>query len=196
MTALYALNNRYATSTSNQIDELIYAEFSISVTPTSRSIYTGEATTYTVTVTPGAGFNTSVALSCSTIPNASSCSFNPSSVSSSNWTSTWTIQTSAPAQSSAVNHQPRLPWQIPAGSVAMAGIVLIFMPKRFRRRGLFLAILSVIALNTMIGCSSPRSLVGGTTPGTYTVTVTGTADESGFIVSHSATTTLTVKSLF
>lgn len=198
ITAVYARMAPYDTSTSNTVNEIIWADFSISVTPPSNSVYTGEKATYTVTITPGAGFTFDTPLSCSNLPDFSSCSFTPNPVPNSKGTSTWVIQTSAPSQSAAANRSPRLPWQLPAGSVGLAAIALFVLPKRFRRRGAFLATLVVLTFNMMLGCSSPRRLTGGTTPGTYTVTVTAAVDESGtgYIVSHSATANLTVKSLF
>jgi uncharacterized protein len=195
ISAVYARTPPYETSTSNTVNELIWADFSISAAPPSGSVYTGEKANYTVTATPGPGFTFAVPLSCTALPNNSSCSFNPASIAGGNGSSVWTVQTSAPSQTAASNHTPRFPWQLP-GTIALAGVVLFVTPKRLRRRGTFLAIVAVLALNTMFGCGSPRTLTGGTPPGTYTVTVTANVDESGYIVSHSANVTLTVKSLF
>ena len=66
-------------------------DFSLTVSPTSRSINAGGTTSYTVTITDLNGFNGSVALSVAGLPNRSSGSFNPSSATTS---SVLTISTS------------------------------------------------------------------------------------------------------
>jgi uncharacterized repeat protein (TIGR01451 family) len=66
-------------------------EFTIAATPTSRSVVQGSSTTYTVTVTPTAGFAGSVAFSVSGLPTGASGSFSPLS---STTTSTLTVTTS------------------------------------------------------------------------------------------------------
>ena len=74
--------------------EAIPADFSISVSPTSRSIRRGQSTTYTVTVTPNSSFSGSVDLTATGGPAGTTRSFNPTSTSSS---STLTVTTSASA---------------------------------------------------------------------------------------------------
>jgi hypothetical protein len=59
-----------------------------------------------------------------------------------------------------------------------------------------LALLSFAAAGEIIGCGSSGTLVGGTPPATYTITVTGDAIGSYAPVAEAATTTITVKSLF
>ena len=71
-------------------------DFTVSATPTSRTINKGQSTTYTVTVTPSGGFTGSVALSVSGLQSKASGSFNPSSVNitdASSKSSTLTITT-------------------------------------------------------------------------------------------------------
>jgi hypothetical protein len=68
-------------------------DFSISATPSSRTISRGSSTTYSVTVTPLNGFTGTVNLSNSGCPPASTCTFNPASVSPPA-TSTLTVSTS------------------------------------------------------------------------------------------------------
>ena len=63
MTAVYAGAVGYSPSTSNTLAEVISAaDFSISAAPGSQSVYTGEAASYAVAVTPGTGFDLPVAL--------------------------------------------------------------------------------------------------------------------------------------
>lgn len=196
ITASYPVTIPYDASGSNTAQERIYAEFDLAVSPSSGSIYTGEGSDFTLTVTPGAGFTFTVPLACGTLPNESSCVFSPSSIANGSGTAKWTIQTTAPTQTVGTSNSSSLPWQLPAGAGAAVGLALCFLPKKLRRRAFFLGSVLMAFLAIGSGCSAPRKISGGTTPGTYTVTVTASVDEAGYTVSHSANITLTVKSLF
>jgi hypothetical protein len=65
-------------------------DFSVSVTPASKTVSRGSATTYAVTITPSSGFTGSVSLSVSGLPSRSSASFSPNPTVS---TSTLTVST-------------------------------------------------------------------------------------------------------
>jgi serine protease len=69
-------------------------DFSIGVSPTSRSVVVGSSTTATVSTATTSGSAQSVALSASGLPTGASASFSPASVTSGG-SSTLTIQTSA-----------------------------------------------------------------------------------------------------
>ncbi|PYY10982.1 MAG: hypothetical protein DMG69_05060, partial [Acidobacteria bacterium] len=69
-------------------------DFSISAAPQGQTIRRGSSTTYTVTVTPLNGFTGTVNLSNSGCPPASTCTFNPASVSPPYPASTLTVSTS------------------------------------------------------------------------------------------------------
>jgi hypothetical protein len=55
-------------------------DFTLGVSPASRTIKRGKSSTYAVTVTPSGGFNETVAFSVSGCPANTSCTFSPSSV--------------------------------------------------------------------------------------------------------------------
>jgi uncharacterized repeat protein (TIGR01451 family) len=57
------------------------AEFSLSLTPVSRTVSPGGATTYTVNVTPEGGFTGNISLSITGLPNGATVDFNPASIS-------------------------------------------------------------------------------------------------------------------
>ncbi|HEV2352145.1 MAG TPA: hypothetical protein VG028_20115 [Terriglobia bacterium] len=69
-------------------------DFSISATPSSRSVVAGSGTTYTTTVTALNGFSGSVAFSASGLPSGAGASFSPGSVTGSG-SSTMTVTTSS-----------------------------------------------------------------------------------------------------
>jgi subtilase family serine protease len=65
-------------------------DFSVSVTPSSKTVSRGSATTYAITITPSGGFTGSVSLSVSGLPSRSTASFSPNPTVS---TSTLTVST-------------------------------------------------------------------------------------------------------
>jgi hypothetical protein len=67
-------------------------DFSLSATPTSRTVTGGGSTTYAVSVTPAAGYTGSVSLSSSGLPSGAAASFSPNPTTGS---STLTVTTSA-----------------------------------------------------------------------------------------------------
>ena len=69
-------------------------DFTVSATPTSRTIAAGASTTYSVTVASVNGFNGTVGLSATGLPSGASGSFSPATVAGSG-TSTLTIVTNA-----------------------------------------------------------------------------------------------------
>jgi len=68
-------------------------DFSLSATPASQAIAPGGSTSYTATVTAGAGFSGTVSFSVSGLPSGATASFNPASVTSSGST-TLSVSTS------------------------------------------------------------------------------------------------------
>jgi hypothetical protein len=78
-------------------------DFSLSATPTTLNLDAGVAGTVEVTITPSAGFNNYVALSCAGLPLFTSCSFLPSNVdvTGQNGLSTMTLNTTAPSGNTA-----------------------------------------------------------------------------------------------
>jgi hypothetical protein len=71
-------------------------DFSLSVSPSSRTVTQGSQTTYSATVTPSGGFTGNVSLSLSGLPSGASASFNPTSISSGSSTMSVTTSASTP----------------------------------------------------------------------------------------------------
>ena len=195
ITSVYAGSPLFSASTSNAVVETV-PDFSISAAPASRSLYTGEATSYTVTVMPGAGFDLPVALSCSQLPDNTTCAFNPAAIPGANGVSQLVIQTTAPHQVTASVRKDNSPWPKGTGW-ALSALALILIPVRRRSSRLWrmlpVFILAVL-LAVMNGCGAPND-TGGTPPGVYTISVDATFSGYGATLTHSAPITLTVKSL-
>jgi hypothetical protein len=85
-----------------------------------------------------------------------------------------TIDTVAPGVTPQVSSDNKAPW-LPAGGAALACVLLMGV-RATRRRGQWMLglVLLLASLSAgLLGCTNP--LEGGTTPGTYTITVTGTS---------------------
>jgi hypothetical protein len=158
------------------------------------NISPGDATTSTITVTPGATFTGSVILTAAITsgpagaqdpPTLSFGSTSPVSITdASGATALLTITTTA-ATSAALAH-PALPpaarWYI-AGATGLAFVMLIGVP--VHRRGghtrLGILVFLTIFIEGLIACGGGSGGGGsgsgnpGTTPGAYVVTVTGTS---------------------
>ena len=152
--------------------------------------------TSTITVTPSGGFTGSVSLTCAIAPTAANapatCSLNPTSVNITSGALTSTLSVSTTA-ATALNEPLKLFW--PSTGGAVLAVLFFFVPRRRRNwlamMGLFIVLVSGIA----IGCGGGGGSSGGggtsnpgTTPGTYTVTVTGTSGST----SKTTPVTLTV----
>ena len=69
-------------------------DFTLSVTPSSQSVFQGSGTSFTATVSPLKGFTGTVALSVAGLPTGATGTFNPTSISGGSGSSTLNISTS------------------------------------------------------------------------------------------------------
>jgi subtilisin family serine protease len=69
------------------------ADFTISVSPSSRTVTRGSSTTYTITISRISGFSNTVSLSISGLPSGATGTFIPSSITGSRTSSTLTVRT-------------------------------------------------------------------------------------------------------
>ena len=201
LTAQYAGDTNYAGSLSAGLSQSITApivptNFSISFNPTSVSVTRGQSASTTITVTSVGGFNQSVGLACSGLPQFATCSFSSSSVTpggtSTTATSTLTIATNVTTSSI-----DRIPTNRGGNSRTLSyALVLgigLFASLRKRRyltgttTGstaliLVLGLLAGLVAVNIIGCGgkgasnpTPTQTTSQTPTGTSTITVTGTA---------------------
>lgn len=177
--------------------------FSVSSSSAS-DVSPGSSTTTTVTVTPSGGFTGTVQLACAVTsgpsgsPNPPSCSITqPAAITgSSPATATLTINTTR-GKTTAHNDlfTPMLRF---SGGSTLVALLFLWLPARKRRWISSLCMLMLLAGAAMIatGCgggykitTSQSGITSGTTPGSYTITVSGV---SGSLVKN-ASVSVTVK---
>ncbi len=170
-------------------------DFTFTASPTSFTVTAGQPSTSTLTIAPLNGFIGTTAFGCSGLPNLSKCT--AASVPNGSGTSTLTITTTAPQTVASVHPNQGsssgqyIAWSL-GGTFGVAGMFLLGIGGRRRRRVLLvvgsLAVLALLTILPACGGSNTPQIIPGTTPGQYTVTVTGTSGS----VSHSVAVSLTV----
>jgi hypothetical protein len=168
---------------------------------TSATIAPGEAATYTLAVGSVGGFSLPVSLTCAGVPTDSTCVVTPNTATPGE-NVTVVVSTTAPSKTTPPAF-PRPPWPLPLTllmlAVVLAGIACAVRASRAAgesrwRAFLPLAAALLLAL-ALVGCSG-GTFNGfnehGTAPGTYTISVTGSAGSGSATLSHSVTLTLNV----
>jgi hypothetical protein len=161
----------------------------------SSMITSGQTATYSLLAVSGSGFMDTVSLSCTGVPQASSCTVNPTNfllgVTMLNGTSPQPVTVSVTTtayQASSVAKITAIPWYTLAAVPAM---LLSFRTRRELRRSFLLVVVSTLSLLAFsCGGGSTPPPPTGTPPGPYTLTVTGAATSTKS--AHSAQLTLIV----
>ena len=173
---------------------------SFSIKGAAISVAPGATTgnTSTISLTPSGGFTGTISLSCAITPAAASdpatCGIPTSITISGSTAQTTTLTVNTTAATSAL-YQPGKPFWPMTGGAALACILLFGIPARRRRWQSILGILILFFSITcgLVACGGSGNVGGGgnsgTTPGTYTVTVTGTSGT----ITQTGTVILTVQ---
>ncbi len=157
--------------------------------PATATVKDGSSVNFVVTVTPVGGFNSPVALTC-TEPSAltlSTCIASPASVTPNGGpiTSQVAVTTTALIVPPTRIPTPPVSWRqiVP---LVLALLLLFLLPKTPRLRARLGMVTAMILFIVLAGCSGPPK--PHTIPGTYNLTITGTAGTT----THTATVALTV----
>jgi Bacterial Ig-like domain (group 3)/FG-GAP-like repeat len=197
ISASYQGDSSFAPAASSAFNEEI-TDFSISATNASLTLNAGQTGSYTLNVTPSAGFSGSVEFACAGAPQLATCSVSPSTVRVDGTSAPATVTVTTTGSNHAAmytNRHDRMPptaiyamfilgWIVFAGAVG----------KRARLQTLSLPVLAAVCMLTACGgsASSSSGSVPGTPPGTSSLLITATADANGVSVNHTITLTLKV----
>jgi uncharacterized repeat protein (TIGR03803 family) len=204
---LYGTTYQGGTNNAGTVFELAVPTFTVAGTAVSVSPGATSGNTSTITVTPGGGFTGSVTLTAAITSSPSGAqdppplsfgSTSPVSITgTSAVTATLTISTTAPTTGAlAYPARPGVRWY--AGGTTLAfglfcGIGICVPGRRSWRTRIGSLLLLVMLAGGLLSCSSSSGNIGtgnpGTTPGAYTITVTGTSGST----TATGTVTLTVQ---
>ncbi len=208
--AVFDGNDTYARSVSQASkveSNAVLPDFALTASPTSLTVTNGSYGNVIVTATPQGGFDQNVSLSCSGLLLPTTCTFNPVLLITSGGASSSTlqIQTELPSPAMAkpldgfggrhLAYALALP-----GMLALAGLAGLRKRAFGGLRVLGIAALLLAGAMGTTACSPlysynhhPPTKNPGTIPGTYTVTISGFANNGGAVTSHTVSVVLTVK---
>jgi hypothetical protein len=182
ITATYAGDARTSAASSAPLAEAVNVPSTTGLNPFTVTIagsstaYTGRAANLMITVAPQGGSIRPVQLSCTGLPSESTCTFGTPTLPVNGGTTTLQITTMAPHSCEAAT--PSSSAAIPFAGPVLAGLILLFVPCRNRRRikGLLVILVAICGLATLMGCGNCTDL--GTRPGDYTINVVATSTAS------------------
>lgn len=166
----------------------IGTDFNMTVSPPTATVTAGKQATFTLTVSPLGGFNSTVALTCGDLPPNSTCNFSQNSVTLNGSAATPTVTISTAARSGLVRlRDPEFPapgWYVRAAmSLLVSLAILVVMTQMLRRRKnlntagcVRLAGFAGVILAAMFwsSCGFKTNAPSGTAAGNYPLALTGT----------------------
>lgn len=160
---------------------VLFADFSLTVYPTFTTVAAGDSVSGTLTITPTNGFTGAVTFSCLQLPQATTCTFSPDSVTldgTNPGTTAVTIHTTArtAAPPSSGPWSP-LPWLL--GLMVFATLAKLAQTAR-RRAPAFMALTAAILLLALFlaSCGENYYQIRGTPQGTYGIYVQGKSGDA------------------
>ncbi|HEX2918184.1 MAG TPA: Ig-like domain-containing protein [Edaphobacter sp.] len=143
------------------------------------TVAAGDTVSLPVAIKMASGMAKAVSLSCSGLPDEASCSYLPeAAVANGVGTATLRIATAAPRDcgSATPYGAPTKSAAVPMAGSALGGVLLLVAPRRRRAlKGLLVMLCVVGAISAMSGCGIGNCTDLGTRPGSYMITVTGSA---------------------
>ena len=195
ITAQYSGDTTFVGSTSSSVTVTVATaapDYQISIPSGRATVAAGQSAAYNISITPQGGFNGTISFACSGLPSASSCSFNPATLTPNGSATSTTLTIATTARTTASAGTVNVQTMAALTGIGFLGIVFLGVPTRRRLRlagMLLLAFGMVMGIASCGGSPHPTTTVSGTPPGTFSVTVTATSGTT----THSSVITLTVQ---
>jgi Bacterial Ig-like domain (group 3) len=188
LTATYAGDGSFSPSTSPVLNESV-TDFQVTLAQASQTVAAGASATYALSLTPIAGFNSDVTITCSGLPSLAECKSASATVNANPTAANVVVTTTA--TTTAMNG-------VAARSVyacALGGLLFLFGIKGRRTFIGLAAMLLIFGSVGLSGCGGGGSqkTVPGTPAGSTTFTITATAIQNGVTVTHTSNATLVVQ---
>jgi CSLREA domain-containing protein len=172
-------------------------DYTVTIPSGSATVTAGQAASFTVTITPQAGFSSAVNFSCSGLPTDATCSFLPASLTPNGAAVNTNLSIATTVHILASTSPSPMPGVLASGltGVGLLGLVMVGGTTRRKRvwQTVIMSMVVIAIVAGMAGCGGGHKLVPnpttGTPAGTYTVTVTATSGTT----SHTGTITLIVQ---
>jgi hypothetical protein len=168
-------------------------EFALSAN--AATVTKGQVASVPIAVAASNGFSSSIDFSCA-LPGAltkATCTVSPTSLAGSG-TITLLVSTTADHKPAALGGLQRPPpaWLAGGVSPALAGLVLLLIPRRRWRRPALLGMLVCAVALLGVGCADSDPTEPGTPSGTYSVSVTGKCGGDASPITHTVLVSLRV----
>jgi FtsP/CotA-like multicopper oxidase with cupredoxin domain len=189
LVAFYQGDSNYAESVSNTIPITI-SNFALSSSGTQAPV--GSAAIAAIALNVANNYTAPISLTC-TMPASlteSACFVNPNSITGTGKVSLTVNTTPAHPLSSKLGRPAG--WFVEGSGASLAGLVLLFLPRRKLRGRTFLALTLIAIVFAALGCGSASKLDPGTPKGSYTVIVAGTAGSGSTQYQSSVNVPITV----
>lgn len=180
-------------------------DFSMTSPAPMASVAAGQTATYSVSVSPGGGFNQTVSFSCAGAPSLSTCTVSPSSATL-NGTSATSLMITVSTTAAAIvfpncpKSGPRYPvnYRLLVLVWALSALALMVSLVKGTHTRHSLATVSLLSLTICIGfalaaCGGGGSSKPGTPAGAYSLTVTGTFNSGTTTLAHNTKLNLVVQ---
>jgi FtsP/CotA-like multicopper oxidase with cupredoxin domain len=189
LTAFYEGDATYTESTSPAIP-VTFSDFALTSPGTTAAV--GTAAIATVTVNVANNYTNPIGLTCALPSNLTEafCFVDPSSITGTGQVKL-TVNTTPMHPLSDRRARPR--WLVAGGGASLACVALLFFPRR-KARNIALSFLGLLSIIFVIAaCGGSARTDPGTTKGTYTVVVTGTAGSGSTAYQSSVNVPVTIQ---
>jgi hypothetical protein len=171
--------DEYFAAGAHTLAQVVAVPYGVEPDRTSATITAGQSATFTLTVTPNAGFSDAVSFTCGSLPQGMTCAFAPHSVTPTDGAATTRLTIQTTGASTTASRQKAGKANVLWASFLSFGVFgMMVLGAGFRRKEycIALTILAILLLTGIVGCGSSSHLVtanpNATPPGQYAVRVT------------------------